>query len=769
MLDLLPSPVFRLDRTGRHTFANAAAVRAIGCSPDAILGRTPAEAGIPAHLAVEIDAKVRIVFETGAMVEHQATAPTPAGEVVFLTRFVPEFGPDGSVVAVIGVGTDITEQARAQQALRDTEQRYRLLIEGVTEYAIFMLEPDGRVASWNPGAERIYKYSAEEIVGRPVAILYPPAAAAAGDPDRALAAAAGAGRYEEDGWRVRKDGARFWASSITSARRDDDGNLYGFAKVTHDLSAWRAIEQALRESEARYRQVLEDQTEVVCRFRVDGTLLFVNEVYCRLFGGTPAGLIEQRWQPVVHPDDRAHVEALLAEMSPAKPVVVCENRVFDAAGRVRWMEFVNRGFFAPDGTLLECQAVGRDVTDRRTAEDARRELEADLRAREQQQKYERQLLQSQKLESLGVLAGGIAHDFNNLLTGVLGYASLARMRLAPQDPIGQDLKQIESAAQRAADLCLQMLAYAGRGQFVVQPVDLNLLTQEMTQLLATALSKKAVLKYNLTPELPQVKADATQLRQIVMNLVTNASDAIGPRSGVVTVTTGVIDADARYLGEIPSSDLAAGRYVYLEVSDTGCGMADEVKARIFDPFFTTKFTGRGLGLAAVQGIVRAHHGAIKVYSQVNKGTTFKVLLPALDEPAELAAPLARASVPAGRGRRVLVVDDEEDVRVFARKVLELAGFAVTVAVDGQDGVDVFSAAQDAFELVLLDLTMPRLGGADAYRALRRQRTDVRVVLTSGFAAAEATSGFEGKGLAGFLRKPFRADDLLAAVFDAIGP
>ena len=377
----------------------------------------------------------------------------------------------------------------------------------------------------------------------------------------------------------------------------------------------------------------------MCRFRPDGTITFVNDVYCRMFGMGADELLGSRWQPLVHPDDRAHIETKLAEMTPANPVVRVENRVSDAAGEVRWMEFVYRGFYGPAGELVEVQAVGRDATARRAAEDARRALEADLRAKEQQQKYERQLVQSQKLESLGVLAGGIAHDFNNLLTGMLGYASLSRMRLPPNDPIAEDMKHIESAAQRAAELCQQMLAYAGRGQFVVQPVDLNVLTQEMTHLLATVLSKKAVLKYNLTAGLPLVRADATQLRQVVMNLITNASDAIGERSGVLTLTTGAIDADARYLAEIQAgAELAPGRYVYLEVSDTGCGMTDEVREKIFDPFFTTKFTGRGLGLAAVQGIVRGHKGAIKVYSQPGRGTTFKVLFPALDGAGVAPAP-----------------------------------------------------------------------------------------------------------------------------------
>jgi CheY-like chemotaxis protein len=282
-------------------------------------------------------------------------------------------------------------------------------------------------------------------------------------------------------------------------------------------------------------------------------------------------------------------------------------------------------------------------------------------------------------------------------------------------------------------------------------------------------NKRAVLKFNLMSGLPSIKADATQLRQVVMNLITNASDAIGERSGVITVTTGLIDADARYLREIQApDDLPAARYVYLEVSDNGSGMSDEVRQRIFDPFFTTKFTGRGLGLAAVQGIVRAHKGAIKVYTQVGKGTTFKVLLPAMVQDAAVPAATAAAMRTEGRGRRILVVDDEEDVRVFVRKMLEHAGFHVEVAADGREGVQAFTAAGAEFDLVLLDLTMPHMSGADAFRHLRTHRPSVQVVLTSGFAEEEATSGFHGKGLAGFLRKPFRTQELLDMIRTALG-
>ena len=290
----------------------------------------------------------------------------------------------------------------------------------------------------------------------------------------------------------------------------------------------------------------------------------------------------------------------------------------------------------------------------------------------------------------------------------------------------------------------------------------------MTTLLGMTISKKAVLRFDLARDLPAVECDPTQMRQVAMNLITNASDAIGDRSGLITVSTGTIDADAQYLTEVGAGELAPARYVTLEVSDNGCGMSQETQARIFEPFFTTKFTGRGLGLAAVAGIVRSHGGAIKVYSQEGKGTTFKMLLPAVATAAPSDAVKSGSRAAFGCGRAVLVVDDEEAVRVLVRKVLTAAGFAVELAADGRAGVVAFEARPDHFALVLCDLTMPHLDGADTFREMRAVRKDVTVLLMSGFSETDATAGFAGKGLAGFLRKPFSVAELQSAVFAAVG-
>lgn len=391
------------------------------------------------------------------------------------------------------------------------------------------------------------------------------------------------------------------------------------------------------------------------------------------------------------------------------------------------------------------------------------------RAEQDRRKLETKILQTQKMESLGVLAGGIAHDFNNLLTGILGNADLALLDLPPESSARARLRDIETSAIRAAELTKQMLAYSGKGQFVIEPIHLSKLVEEMAHLLKTVISKKAVLRFRFADQLPLILADATQIRQIVMNLLTNASEAIGDKSGVITISTGKMDLDQEYLSRTFFDEgLKEGQYVYLEVSDTGCGMDEETMRRIFDPFFTTKFAGRGLGLAAVLGIVRGHRGAVKVYSHPGEGTTFKILLPA-DSDAEAYKQRAEQSSRDqwhGDGT-VLIIDDEAQVRKVGRMMLERMGFKVVESAGGRDALDYYRDHAGEVRLVLLDMTMPEMSGPEVFRELRRIRPDTRVVLCSGYSEQEATNRFEGKGLAGFLQKPFRTDELRTKVRDAI--
>ncbi len=398
----------------------------------------------------------------------------------------------------------------------------------------------------------------------------------------------------------------------------------------------------------------------------------------------------------------------------------------------------------PDGRASGCVATFQDLTAQKQAERQRLLLE-------------RKLLETQKLESLGVLAGGIAHDFNNFLTGILGNASLAEVDTPEGSPVLPLLDQIKKASLRAAELCNQMLAYSGKGRFHVQKLDLNRLVEDSTHLLHVSISKKAAVRFDLDPNLAPIEADATQIRQVIMNLVINASEAIGDNNGIITLTTrhARVDHSTQRSSQLPP-ELPEGSYVTLEISDTGSGMSPETQARIFDPFFTTKFTGRGLGLAAVLGIVRGHHGALRVYSELGRGSTFKILFPTVEGVADDDSGDLPDSGSRWKGAgKVLVVDDEETVRTTTAAMLRKMGFEVDLAVDGREAVTTFTADPGAYVLVLLDLTMPNLDGEQTFAELRKLLPNVRVVLMSGFNQQEAISRFTGKGLASFVQKPFQ--------------
>ena len=392
------------------------------------------------------------------------------------------------------------------------------------------------------------------------------------------------------------------------------------------------------------------------------------------------------------------------------------------------------------------------------------QMEARLQEKEAQERLQKRLAHTQKLESLGVLAGGIAHDFNNLLMAVLGYADLALHDLPPESPAVARILAIKSGAGHLADLTNQLLAYSGRGKFVVSRFDLCRLVADMRDLVEVTTPKNVSIRTDLPAGLPSIEGDASQIRQVLLNLLTNAGEAIGSGAGVVNVRCGVEQLrEGRPARHGATDELPAGTYVFVEVSDTGSGMDPATRERIFDPFFTTKVRGRGLGLAAVLGIVRGHNGGVVLYSEPGHGTTFKVLLPAASAPGAAATPPVAPPLSGESRGKVLVIEDEEIVRELVVLLLEKLGFTALTAQDGRAGVHLVAQRGSEFCLVLLDLTMPEMGGADAFREISRLRPNLPVILSSGYNGQDATSQFAGKGLAGFIQKPFDFDTLRAAV------
>ena len=510
-----------------------------------------------------------------------------------------------------------------------------------------------------------------------------------------------------------------------------------------------------RESEERFRRLAETlPTGLAVHTR--GRIVFANRAAADVAGCEPDDLLGRDVFAFVHPSSvevtQARIAAIYAKSADAAWIESTFQRadgspfpVEVASSRIDWLG-------QPAGLV-----IFNDVSVRKQSDEEQRQLE-------------RRMLEAQRMESLAVLAGGVAHDFNNLLVGILGNADLALMELSPESPARARIEGIELASRRAADLARQMLAYSGKGRFVVDRMDLHTLLKEISHLLEATITRRAVVKYSFADLLPPVRGDATQIRQVLMNLMTNAAEAIEDNTGIITVGTALVDhrGDQRF-DAWPAGYLEPGHYAVVSVSDTGAGMDEATRRRIFDPFFTTKFTGRGLGLAAVLGIIKGHGGAIRVQSQPGRGSRFEVLLPAMMDELTRADPdLAEAPPLAERhGATVLIVDDDETVRTVGAAMLGHAGYQVMTAADGVDAVQTFTEHHERIDAVLMDLSMPRMDGTACFAELRRIRPDVTVVLSSGYNEQDAVDRFAGSGLAGFIQKPYRASELLAAIAKAM--
>ncbi len=519
--------------------------------------------------------------------------------------------------------------------------------------------------------------------------------------------------------------------------------------------ALAAAHQALEEERARYQHLFQYAPDAYLLTDLGGVIREANLSAARLLNVKPRFMVGKTLVSFVALQDRARVRAELGRWRSEPTPKVLEIRLqprqceaFDAAIALS----VARG--GPRDTAIGFRWLVRDVS-------AQRQLTEDLQFREQDARRAAEASEAsarhvQKLESIGVLAGGIAHDFNNLLHVVLGNADLARLQLPGEAPAREHLDEVVRATQRAAELTQQLLAYSGRGAVEIRHLDLSHEVREMATLLRTAISKQATLVWELAPDLPAISADPTQVRQIVMNLITNASDALTDAPGSITLRTGRADD--------PAEESSAKDFVFLEVSDTGCGMETSTLQRIFDPFFSTKFTGRGLGLAAVIGIVEGHHGHVRIRTAPGEGTTFRILFPAV--PALPDVEPRRTSGANWRGRgTVLLVEDEEGVREVVTRMLERLGFRVLSAEDGIAALEALDHGDAVVTAVLLDLSMPRMGGSDALRHIRERRPDLPVVLMSGYTQQEVAPRHliaEG-GAAGFLQKPFLPEDLASAL------
>ena len=538
------------------------------------------------------------------------------------------------------------------------------------------------------------------------------------------------------------DGSVHWLLAKGTVYLDDAGRPVGMAGVSLDITERKEAEAALRESEERFRQVFEEGPLGVALVGKDYRFLKANSALCRMVGYTEAELTQMSFGDITYPEDLEVNRKLAGSMFRREiPGYRMQKRYVKKDGGIIWTALTASVIRDAEGLPLYGLAMIEDVTETRRAHE--------------------EAIARQKLEGLGVLAGGIAHDFNNLLGSILATSELVLSELPIGAPACDGVESIKNVADRAAEIVRQMMAYAGLEKSAFEPLNLGGLVSEMLQLLKVSISKRAHLTVDLPENLPAVRANATQIRQVVMNLITNASEALGGEEGIISVTLVHIRSGPEPLAE-NTTDLLENDYLRLAVSDTGCGMTEEIRARIFDPFFTTKFAGRGLGLAAVQGIVRDHGGTINVISAPGQGSRFEVLLPCSGQPAwessDRLVPVA-ASEGGSIDGTVLVVEDEDALRDGVSKMLRKRGFCVVEAADGRSGVDLFRTNGREIDVVLLDMTLPGMTGREVMEELRRMRPDVKVIITTAYSQDSALKVMGDQQSWLYIRKPYRLSEV----------
>jgi PAS domain S-box-containing protein len=737
------SAIYLLDPQGVVTSWNSGAQRLTGYSAPEIIGQNfscfftanDQASGLPARILAEARAKGQCARE-GRCVRKDASKFSASS----LIQAVND--ESGRLIGFAKITRDITERQAAHRALSESERRFRLLVEAVTDYAIFMLDPSGVVVNWNAGAQRIKGYTADEIIGHHFSRFYTKEDRAAGLPARVLATASREGRYEVEGWRVRKDGSRFWATVVIDAIRSETGELLGFAKITRDISERQRAQEALRESERQFRLLVSGVTDYAL-FMLDpnGIVTNWNAGAERIKGYTADEIVGQHFS-------KFYPEAERSAGLPARALqAAAQHGRFETEGwRVRkdgtlfWANVVIDAIRDETGTLAGFAKITRDITERRAAQKA---LEA----------TQAQLAQAQKMEALGQLTGGVAHDFNNLLMIVSGHIQTIK-RLVADDPKGlRAAEAIERAAQRGESLTRQLLTFSRRQS--INPVVINLhdVIDGLRAMLASSIGGAASLVTTIMPDVWPVEVDVSELELALVNLALNSRDAM-PAGGIITMTAENVE-----LRRGETAENLAGAFVALTVADTGSGIAPDILPRVFDPFFTTKRTGKGTGLGLSQAYGFAHQsgGTLAIASEVGTGTRVTLYLPR----ARAAPPGAAAEQPeADRaiGGAVLLVEDNPDVAHVSKELLEQLGYQVHAVTDASQALQ---AVEDhSFDLVLSDIVMAGpMNGLALARAIREKRPQLPVVLATGYstAAQEAADEFV------VVRKPYQLEDLSRVV------
>ena len=741
LLDIPTVTVFIIDRQGICLDANDTLLARVAASREKVIGSS-IWPFFPPQVAELRQKKVRQVLDTKKPLRYEDEY-----QGMWNDHYLkPVLGSNDEVEQVVMLGLDITDRKRAENDLRASTARLARMaatIPGVLyDYVRY---PDGtsRFLYLSPRFTEIFGLPVEDALANIGAIW------ACFHPD------------DMEQFRKKGEEANLKADEFNTelriitptgiektlqfaAKRHpalSDGGLL-WSGLILDITLKKAAEQLLRRE--RNRNERASVAAKVALWECDletGRLHWSSYIEQMLDTRTcPVPVTMEEFINIFHSEDREQLEKAISASQQTHMPLNHECRLPLADGSFAWWHFLGKTELAVDGKSAIMAGACVDITERKSAE-------------EERQRLTQQMLHVQKLESLGLLAGGIAHDFNNILCVILGNTEMAMTGLGPDSQEMRFLQEVEKATRKAAGLAGQMLAYSGKGLFVIRRIDLNQIIQDMTGMLEVSISKKASLRFALYDGLPAIQADETQIRQIILNLVINASEAIGENAGVIYLSTDLSFCTEQFFSDFwLDTTLPTETYVTLTVADSGCGMDNQTLARIFDPFFTTKFTGRGLGMAAVQGIVKAHKGAVQVESRVGEGSIFRVFLPASNHPVEPANPYQHSSGRNWQGD-ILLVEDEAAIRQIGSEVLNHIGFTVTTACDGIEAVEIFQKNPE-FRCIILDLTMPRLDGLQTFRELLRIRPDVPVIIASGYHEQDVAERFEDTQPAGFIQKPY---------------